>query len=154
MAARSKDTPAVQRAIMTAISNGANYKDAAMAAGISYQTFNEWRNDKPAFADALKAAEARGIVRRLARIERAGKSGAWQADMRFLESRRPDEWVRRERVDQHVSGTVDIRATIRQVQQVLDALLPGEPEVRRLFAAKLMELDASVTAHETESEVE
>jgi hypothetical protein len=66
----TKLTPTRHKAIMAAIEQGATYEHAAAAAGISYDTLNEWRKHNPVFSEALKQAEGRGA--RLLAANRAG----------------------------------------------------------------------------------
>ena len=92
MARRSKFTPeTVQRAVQ-AIEMGATYELAAGFAGISYETFNTWRQTKPEFSEAIKSAEGRASVKWLAKIEQAASDGTWQAAAWKLERRYPNEY--------------------------------------------------------------
>lgn len=92
MAARGKYTPERIAIIVQAIELGATYKLAAAAAGISDTTFEDWRNNKPAFSASIKEAEGRGAIKRLELIERAANEGSWQAAAWKLERRYPDEY--------------------------------------------------------------
>lgn len=101
MARRSKYTPETVDKITQAIRLGATYQLACDYAGISYETFNQWRKAKPAFSEALKLAEGEGVLKSLAVIERAangvrGEDGeyvlipSWQAAAWKLERRYPE----------------------------------------------------------------
>lgn len=154
MSRPTKLTPARQKAIMRAIEQGATYEHAAAAAGIHYDTLNEWRKANPEFAEALKAAEARGVLACLRRIEEAAKSGQWQAAAWILERRYPEEYGRRDRVNVHHEGEVQLQATIEARTAVLRALVDF-PEARLAVAAALEQLDesADATGDTAESEV-
>lgn len=54
---KSMYTPERVQQITKAIAAGKSYKDAYTAAGISYQTFYQWLNEKVEFNDAIKKAE-------------------------------------------------------------------------------------------------
>jgi len=67
---------------------------AALAGGINYDTLNEWRKKYSDFSDAIKKAEGECVVMRLARINKAGQEGTWQADAWTLERRYPQDYGR------------------------------------------------------------
>ena len=84
-----------------AIRLGATYRLACDYAGITEETFYQWRNAKPEFSEAIKLAEGEGALKSLAVIERAangvkGEDGeyilapTWQAAAWKLERRYPD----------------------------------------------------------------
>src|SRR5688572_28894582 len=77
------------------IARGLTYSQAAEAAGLHRDTLADWEATKPEFSDALKRANANGIDRRLARIEKAAVKGNWQADAWWLERNCPQQWGRR-----------------------------------------------------------
>jgi len=91
MARRAKLTKEVQDAVCAAIRLGATYEAAANAAGIAYETFNEWRKDpRPRyvqFSEAVRAAEADGMVDNLNIIREAAKRREWRAAAWLLERR-------------------------------------------------------------------
>ena len=99
MARPSKYTPEAVARIIQALELGATYEHAAAYGGISYDTFNAWRQEFSEFSEALKAAEARAVYGWLDKIERAAESGNWQAAAWKLEWRHPDQWGRREKVE-------------------------------------------------------
>lgn len=134
--------------ILRAARVGMPRRRVALAAGIHHDTLYEWLKTKPDFSAALEKAEASGEETRLHRIEQAAKKGEWQADAWWLERRYPDEWGRRERHDVTMSGSLDMRQVVRNTQAALDAVLPQDPELRRKFAEKLIELGGA-TAEDT-----
>jgi transposase len=113
----TKLTPERQRKIIQALSVGATYDLASKFAGISYMSFNNWRqrgeaeikrregNVKPdtkqwikeqPFVDffyAVKEAEGAAAVKWLAKIEAAANE-QWQAAAWKLERRYPGEYGR------------------------------------------------------------
>ena len=95
MAARGKYTDAIISTIAHALELGASYRRAAAAAGISEDTFHEWRRAKPAFSERIEKAEATHAQKHLAVIERAAVTdGTWQASAWMLERRYPHEYGR------------------------------------------------------------
>jgi hypothetical protein len=123
MARPTKYTPDTVDRICEAISMGATYDLAAGYGGISYETFNTWRSEKPAFSDAVKAAEAKAAVGWLTKIEDAAKDGAWQAAAWKLERRYPQDYGRTV-VDQKHSGEISHKVTsIEAIRQAIS----GEP---------------------------
>lgn len=94
MAPRTKYTPDTVKRITDAIKLGATYKLASAYGGITFQTFNTWRDTKPAFAQALQDAEGEAAVKWLAKIEAAASDGNWQAAAWKLERRYPQDYGR------------------------------------------------------------
>lgn len=116
----SKFTPETIKKLTDAIRLGATYELAAKSAGISYQTFNEWREgrlmpkgttseQKREFVEAIQKAEGDAVVQWLAKIEKAANDGAWQAAAWKLERRYAREYGRN--VHEHV-GKDDAPLTI------------------------------------------
>lgn len=88
---------------------GATYELAAGYGGVTYETFNAWRHDKPQFFQAVKDAEAVGAVKWLQKIEAAADE-QWQAAAWKLERRYPQDYGRTV-VDQKHSGEVSHKIT-------------------------------------------
>src|SRR5688572_8306482 len=80
-------TPAVTRVIVKVIKAGNYVETAVAAAGISKETFYDWlkKGGKEAsgphrdFSDAVEKAKAEAEMRDVAIIDKAAKSGQWQA---------------------------------------------------------------------------
>jgi transposase len=96
----------------TALIRDGNYPEcAAMASGISARTYYRWMEqgckDEKAnrnteffqFCQSVKKAGAQAQVQLVANVF-AAASKHWQAAMTMLERRWPDQWGKRERVDQ------------------------------------------------------
>jgi hypothetical protein len=81
---RSKYTPETVDKLTQAIRLGATYELASLYAGIDVSTFHAWRNAKPDFSDAIKAAEGEGAIKHLANIDRAA-NGIKNADGHWVE---------------------------------------------------------------------
>lgn len=93
MPAKGKYTPERIKAITDAVLQGVPYRHAAAIAGITETTFYEWMNKKPAFAEAIKEAEAKAVAGRIARI-RLAEGDHWQAAAWWLERKYPQEFGR------------------------------------------------------------
>lgn len=100
MARPTKYTPETVKKITDAIKLGATYELACNYAGISYDSFKKWRNDKPAFAEAVQLAEGEAAVKWLAKIE-ASAADHWQAAAWKLERRYPQDYGKTVQEQQH-----------------------------------------------------
>jgi hypothetical protein len=92
----TKRTKKVVTELLDAVSAGAPFNIACQAAGIGYQTFQDWRRSDPSFALEVDQAVARGTVSRLKEIEAQGRGGAWQALSWLCERRHPAEFAKPE----------------------------------------------------------
>ncbi len=91
----TKYTPETIKAVTDAIGAGMSIEDSCIYADIGKETFYGWKVEFPEFADAVKKAEINGKLRRILRIDKAGKEGHWQADAWYLERKFPDEYGRK-----------------------------------------------------------
>ena len=100
MARPSKFTPEVTETIIKALQIGATYKDAAEAAGVDYDTYNEWiKAGKAAksgkffeFSELVKRTEAQARLNYLSTIAQAAAKGDWKAAEAFLKRRDRANW--------------------------------------------------------------
>ena len=99
MARPSKFIPEVTETIIKALQIGATYKDAAEAAGVDYDTFNEWikagREGKcklSEFAEAVQQTEAQARLNYLTTIAQAASKGDWKAAEAYLKRRDRANW--------------------------------------------------------------
>lgn len=99
----TKLTPATVKKVMRALELGMTYRRACASAGISYDTFNDWRKTNPKFLEQCEEAEAAGVERCLVRIHQAAEEGTWQAGAWLLERRYPHEYGRT--VQEHAGET-------------------------------------------------
>lgn len=83
-------------------------KDAAALAGISYETFCDWRRKFPEFSEAIEKAMAEGVAARLKIISTAAAKGNINAAKWWLEHVKPESFAksRIEVAHQH-EGTVN-----------------------------------------------
>jgi hypothetical protein len=112
-----------ERRIIINLASGVPIGTAAVAAGVTSRTVDNWiargkaalqleeegidTGDEAKFANFFrrcKEAEETQVIQSLARIRRAGQNGSWQADAWFLERRHG--YTRRERID-HAAVTSD-----------------------------------------------
>ena len=100
MARPSKLTPDTHAVIVESILHGATYKDAAEAAGVNYDTFNEWMRagaDGKAgkfseFFGAIRTAEAQCRLNMTRVIQSAAAKGDWKAAEAYLRRRDRANW--------------------------------------------------------------
>ena len=100
MARPTKLTPDTSAAIIKALSIGATYKDAAEAAGVHYDTFNEWmklgetqnRGKFSEFSELVKRTEAQTRNNFVSVIAKASKNGDWRAALEYLKRRDRATW--------------------------------------------------------------
>jgi transposase len=108
----SKLTPEVQQTIVNAIGLGASYADAAQAAGVSYDTFNEWMKNGTGkylqFSEAVRKEQAAAVLRHLAVINNAAAKGDWKASERWLRMYRPQEWQETTKLDINQTGVTKV----------------------------------------------
>jgi len=102
VAAPTKFTEDTIKRLEHAISLGAPYSHACRYAGISDETFRQWRESKDGFLGRMEKAEGKAVAGWLGKIERAASQGNWQAAAWKLERRYPADFGRREAID--VSG--------------------------------------------------
>ena len=112
---RSKYTPETVDKLTQAIRLGATYVLACNYAGISQETFSQWRNTKPEFSEAITQAEGDAAIKWLALIEKHAQEqpqwAAWKLERRY------PEMYGRQRVEMTGAegGPIATEITIRQV---------------------------------------
>lgn len=99
MARPTKFTPEIIETIIKAVSIGATYKDAAEAAGCSYELFNDWmergrKGDKKylQFLQAIRKAESNARNNYLSTIAQAAAKGDWKAAAWYLSHRAKSDY--------------------------------------------------------------
>ena len=96
----TKLTPETQKRIVDALRIGATRLDAALSAGVSYDSFNGWYNaGKQAksgryfqFFQAVDQAEGEARLRYTSVIARAANDGDWRAALEYLKRRDRQNW--------------------------------------------------------------
>lgn len=129
---KSKLTAAFIGSVQKLAAQGLNQRQIATILNVGVSTISIWKSKKGGleakFQNALQKGEAEGIRRRLARIEKAGIKGSWQADAWLLERRNPDQFGRNDRmrvsdVDGNpIAGTTVIAPTVVFIQPKKDEL--------------------------------
>lgn len=118
MARTTKYSKGIQDAICEALRRGNTRRCSCAMVSINPDTFYAWLKDRPAFSDAVEAAEAEAEQRFLECIKGAAIS-SWQAAAWWLERRHHLDWRKRE--------THDIDLTTRSDDE-LAAILAGAVE--------------------------
>jgi len=129
---KSKITGVFLRRVEKLAALGLNQRQIASILNVGACTISIWKSSdgelETKFQKALEKGNSRGIERRLARIESAGKAGSWQADAWTLERRNPEQFGRRDAVrlsdadGKPLPGTTVIAPTVVFVQPEKRAL--------------------------------
>ena len=86
---RTKRNPEIVAAILDGVRAGAPYTLACAAAGVSCDSFSNWRRADPDFALEVEQAAAQGALSRLKKIEQHGEENfaalSWMLERRFPE---------------------------------------------------------------------
>lgn len=105
------------------ISLGLSYTLTCQAAGIHFDTFNEWMKKGEAggeekfvdFYSKVRAAEAICARNSLERIREAADNGTWNAAAWLLERRYPSDYGRKDRIDMKAkTENVSIDVTVNE----------------------------------------
>jgi len=115
----TKYVPETIEKIVNAIAVGSPFSHACNYAGITFETFNEWRKQYSEFSEKVKEAEGKAVIGWLARIEQAAKDGNWTAAAWKLERRYPHDFGRRDRMP------VDVSELDRQFEEEVEQLIAG-----------------------------
>ncbi len=111
----------VVAAICSAVSEGMPFAHAAAIGGITYQTFSEWRKEKPCFSDAIDQAQAEGIQARLRLILSAAERGDVSSARWWLEHVVPEHFARN-RVDLQHRVEGELKHSFAVPTEVLNAI--------------------------------
>lgn len=82
------------RTICSALARGLPYIHACAVARISFETFSRWRGSDEQFRAQIDEAIAKGVDRRLRKIEDASAAGDWRASAWLLEHCQPEHFAR------------------------------------------------------------
>jgi hypothetical protein len=91
----TKRTKEVEKIILGAIADGAPFTLACSYAGITMETFIDWRRADPALKAEVERVVAECALRRLKKIEKHGEEN-WSAHAWLLERRHPELFSRPE----------------------------------------------------------
>jgi hypothetical protein len=97
---RIADAPGAKAKALEALRLGNTRRSAAAYAGVSHDTFADWKNKDEAFALACRQAEVEGEMWHVANIRRVAElEKQWTASAWWLERRNPHEWGKREKIE-------------------------------------------------------
>lgn len=88
----TKYDDATAKKICTAIKNGNTLGVSALVSGICYDTFNEWRKNKPGFSAMVEEAEAAAQALYVNALTSNAVSGDTKAIIFYLTHRHGDDW--------------------------------------------------------------
>ncbi len=95
-------TPELTQQVALLVAAGAPLPHACPAAGVKWDTAKEWlkpeqacREPYASFVAAMEKARASHAVGCVMRVTKAGRNGAWKADLAILERRHPEFYGRR-----------------------------------------------------------
>ena len=120
MARPLKFNDEVKKAIVDALAIGATRKDAALAAGVAYNTFLRWmqrgQDNKSGmfreFYESASVAEGEARLKFTTTIAQAAAKGDWRAAMEYLSRRDRDNWSKRTEVTGADGGPIEERHTL------------------------------------------
>lgn len=98
------------------IEAGNTQHDAATLVDISDETFHQWKNNRPEFAEALKKATTKSKNRNIQIIQRAAIT-TWQAAAWWLERRFRDEYALKQFHDLSGNLNVDLSSSIKKERE-------------------------------------
>ena len=122
---------------------GMTQKDSCVLVGISGETFNQWKNNRPDFSDAVEKAQMDCKQRNIGIIQKAALT-TWQAAAWWMERKHKDEYAQKVYSDvsmNFASGV--IMDMIRAVRAATPASCPHcktNLSIRNDIGAKLMEM--------------
>ena len=138
-------TPERQDAIVTMLEAGGYIEDACEAVGIDPRTYYHWLkrgkdeedrinadiaptpNETPflQFFQAVRKAQADGIMQHVMNIDHHAKNGTWQASAWILERKQPRKWGRFDRTE-HTGpdgGPININVSTEDLERKVAAIL-------------------------------
>jgi hypothetical protein len=90
----TKFNPKTVKRVLCCVEKGMPLSLASSAAGFSYTTLSDYRAKHPQFAEALKRSIAKGVEKRLKKIEDASDAGDWRASAWLLEHCQPEHFAK------------------------------------------------------------
>jgi hypothetical protein len=132
----SKLTPEIQQKIGDGVSLGLTYALAASAAGVTYQTFNQWMKlgrDSTSgkyfeFHKHIEQRNAEGALRILQKLNEAAKAGNCQVCMWILERRFSEDFGRRvyrktNVVSENLNQNVNVEIIVQDTDAIREEIL-------------------------------
>lgn len=128
---RTKYTEETVTALTTALAAGATIQDACVHAGISDETYANWCAGKLEFLEAVKKAQAQARIGAIARIQKAGRGGTWQADAWYLERTDSANYGRKDTIK--IEGGIDVNLVNELVRALKEADFDPAETMRQMI---------------------
>ena len=138
-------TPERHNAIVTMLEAGGYIEDACEAVGIQPRTYYNWlqrgrdeedrinaglkpeKNEEPflQFFQAVRQAQAEGVISHLKNIDHHAKNGSWQASAWILERKQPRKWGRFDRTEHTGAegGPIQINVSTEELERKVTRIL-------------------------------
>jgi hypothetical protein len=145
---RSKE---LEKTLLEAIADGAPFTLACSYAGITLETFIDWRRRDPGFQAEVERVVAECALRRLRKIEKHGEEN-FAACCWLLERRHPELFARSEiqlaviQQNKTVENSLTIKITEAQASEIETQAQPVREKVQAMFSAYRMASPASSKA--------
>ena len=110
---------------------GNNRTDAVTLAGISYETFSRWMEEKSEFSESIKRAEAECKTRHIQNVRKAAfgdgtKPPIWTASAWWLERKHQDEFAIKYKLEHQGKDGGPITAAVNLIRSKLKGLSKDE----------------------------
>lgn len=138
-------TPERHNAIVTMLEAGGYIEDACEAVGIQPRTYYNWlqrgrdeedrinaglkpeKNEEPflQFFQAVRQAQAEGVISHLMNIDHHAKNGSWQASAWILERKQPRKWGRFDRTEHTGAegGPIQVNVSTEELERKVTRIL-------------------------------
>ena len=119
---RYKYTKEVVLRILTALAEGQGRIRACKLAGISYETFTVWMDEKSDFSDVVKRAEriGAGVIKDICQ-RRVIEDKSWQSAAWWLERKHPEEYAQSNNLNVNIEKPAIIVGS-EKAKDILDKL--------------------------------
>jgi hypothetical protein len=126
----TKFKPELVQMVLRCLEKGMPLKLTCDACGISHQTLITYRQKHPKFADAMLGAIAKGVEKRLEKIQTASDAGDWRAAAWLLEHCQPEHFAKT-RIQIEAVGQFDHALVIPQetLDQIAESRAKHEQEL-------------------------
>ena len=130
-------SPEIVTQITALLKAGITISSACEIVGISRQTYYNWAEKHPEFAEKVKKAIAESELRAVKIILDAAKRD-WKAAAWFLERRFPDRWGRRDKIEAEQKSHVTIKIIDARLWKKKSGKLEEAEEPEELEGIKML----------------